>query len=65
MLYVGNAFSLGMLQESEVTLKVTEVSTDTVKSLLQTKSFQSAVGHQGTVDILKSLLDMDIQMNRI
>jgi len=65
MLYVGNAFSLGMLQGSEVTLRVTEVSVQMVKSLLQAQDFQSAVGHQGTADIVTSLLDIAVPMNRV
>jgi hypothetical protein len=65
MLYVSNAFSLGMLQVSEVTLKVTEVNLATVKSLLKAQDFQSAVGHQGTADIVTSLLDVAVPMNRI
>jgi len=65
MLYVGNAFSLGMLQDSEVTLKVTEVSLATVKELLQSSDWQSAIGHQGTSEILTSLLDTEVPMNRV
>jgi len=65
MLYISNAFSIGMIQDKEVTLKVTEVSTETVKSLLQAKSWTSAVGHQGTSDILTNLLNIEVPMNRI
>jgi len=65
MLYVSNAFSLGMLQGSQVELKVSEVDTTTVKSLLQAQSFTSAVGHQGTSEILTSLLDTEVPMNRV
>jgi len=65
MLHISNAFSLGMLQGSEVTLKVTEVNLATVKSLLKAQDFQSAVGHQGTADIVTSLLDVAVPMNRI
>ena len=65
MLYVSNAFSLGMLQFSEVTLKVTEVSVQSVKELLQSQTFTSAVGHQGTADIVTSLLNVAVPMNRV
>jgi hypothetical protein len=65
MLYVANTFSLNMLKEMDTTLKVSEVDTLTVKSLLQSRSWESCVGHQGTADILKSLLDMEIPMNRV
>jgi len=65
MLYVSNAFSLSMLQNSSETLKVAEVDTAIVKNLLVSQPWQSAVGHQGTVDILKILLDIDVPMNRV
>jgi len=65
MWYLANTFSLNMLKDTEATLKVSEVDVVTVKSLLQTKTWQSCVGHQGTVDILNSLLDMDIPFNRV
>jgi len=65
MLYVANTFSLNMLKETEATLKVSEVDTITVKSLLQSRNWESCVGHQGTADILTSLLGVDIPMNRI
>ena len=65
MLYVANTFSLNMLKETEATIKVSEVDTITVKSLLQSRNWESCVGHQGTVDILKSLLDMDVPFNRV
>jgi len=64
MLHISNAFSLGMLQGSEVTLKVTEVGTETVKTLLKSQDFQNSIGHQGTADILTSLLDVNVPMNR-
>ena len=65
MLYVSNAFSLGMLQFSEVTLKVTEVSVQSVKELLHSQTFTSAIGHQGTADIVTSLLNVAVPMNRV
>jgi len=65
MLYVSNAFSLGMLQGSQVDLKVSEVDTATVKSLLQAQSFTSAVGHQGTSEILTNLLGITVPTNRV
>jgi len=64
-IFLGNAFSLGMLQASQVSLKVSEVDTATVKDLLQAQDFQSAVGHQGTSEILNSLLGIEVPMNRI
>jgi len=65
MVYVSNAFSLGMIQDTSVTLKVTEVDAEKAKSLLQAQSFTSAVGHNGTSEILNSLLGIGVPMNRI
>jgi len=65
MLHLSNAFSLGMLQDSETTLKVAEVDTAIVKNLLVSQPWQSAVGHQGTADILSSLLGVTVPMNRV
>jgi len=65
MVYVGNTFSLNMLKDTEATLKVHEVDVATVKSLLQTNIWQSCVGHQGTVELLKILLEIEIPYNRV
>jgi len=65
MLHLSNAFSLGMLQDSEATLKVAEVSLATVKEMLQSQDWQSSIGHQGTADILSSLLGVTVPMNRV
>jgi len=65
MLYLGNAFSLGMLYHDDTTLKVYGADLITVKSLLQSREWQSCIGHASTADLLSNLLDMKIEMNRI
>jgi len=64
MLYLGNAFSLGMLYHDDTTLKVYGADLITVKGLLQSREWQSCVGHQSTADLLSSLLDTHIPFNR-
>jgi len=64
MVYLGNAFSLNMLNASEVQLKVSEISLQEAKNILS-GGFISAVGHQATADILSKLLDIPVLFNRI
>jgi hypothetical protein len=62
-LYLANAFSLGMLQEKETTLKVREISTyEATKHLLL--GFKSVVGHEATAKILSTLLNNKVDLNR-
>jgi len=63
MVYLSNAFSLGMLSGNNV-LTVTELSNDQAISLLK-DGFQSAVGHQATADFIKNLTGIDIPVNRV
>ena len=63
MVYLSNAFSLGMLSGNSV-LTVVELSNDQAISLLK-DGFQSAVGHQATADFIKNLTGIDIPVNRV
>lgn len=63
--YIGNAFSLGMLESIPTKVKIEEISLEEVKSLLSTGDFISAVGHEATAHLLTSLLKIDISYNRI
>jgi hypothetical protein len=63
MVYISNAFSLGMIESNSI-LKVTEVSLENVKKLLSS-GFTSAIGHASTSDILTKMLGIEIQTNRI
>ena len=64
MIYISNAFSLSMLSNFPVTLRVREVGLEEVKELLS-GSFTSAVGHQATADLLTKLLQIQIPFNRV
>jgi len=41
------------------------VSVDDVKDILTNNDFTSVIGHESTANVLSSLLDMNIQTNRI
>ncbi len=65
--YLCNAFSLSMLgalPPEGRTIKVRPISLEEVKSLLQ-EGFESAVGHQGTADILTTLLGFPVEARRV
>ncbi len=65
--YVSNAFSLSMLNPLPPegrTIKVRPLTLEEVKSLLQ-EGFESAVGHQGTADILTTLLGLPVEARRV
>jgi len=61
--FIGNAFSLAML-ESDSILKVSEADISTVTKLLQ-QGFQSCIGHQATSQILTDLLNINVPTNRV
>jgi hypothetical protein len=69
MLYILNAFSLGMLPDSkESFLRVREVSAETASNIIKfmgVAGLTSAVGHQATASVLSKLLGVEIPFNRI
>jgi hypothetical protein len=64
MVYLTNAFSLGMLAESDMVAHIQEISTEQFKQELASGTFISAVGHESTADILSKLLGIRILVNR-
>jgi len=67
-IYLANAFSanmLGLLDKTDVTVKFKKVSISDVKDILTNNEFTSVIGHESTANVLSSLLDMNIQTNRI
>jgi hypothetical protein len=64
MVYLTNAFSLGMVN-GDCTLKVSEISVDQVKKLLTSSSFISAVGHQSTADYIRAVTNVNVTCNRV
>jgi len=64
MIYLGNAFSLGMLDvKDKVQLLVKEVTLEEAKGIVT--QVTSAIGHQTTADVLSALLETPIPMNRV
>ena len=61
--YLGNAFSLGML-DGDAKLEVRKVSTEDVKKLLN-GDFVSAIGHESTAQVVSKLLQTEVPQNRI
>lgn len=64
MVILANAFSLNMLSTSEALISVREIGLQEVKRLIS-GGFTSAIGHQGTADVLSMLLDVDVPFNRV
>jgi hypothetical protein len=64
MLYLSNAFSLGMLSDVDTAeLCVKKVDLETARALAK-EGFTSAVGHQGTASFLSRLLGLEVPYNR-
>ena len=62
MVYLGNAFSLQMLNLTEdASIEVTPVTKEEVAR----SGFQSVVGHQDTASALTALLGVEVPMNRV
>lgn len=64
MIYLANAFSINMVEDGGI-IEIKKIDLEQAKEILSNNSFISAIGHQSTADILKTLLDLDISMNRI
>jgi hypothetical protein len=64
-IFLTNAFSLSMLTKDYVKLIVREMTLQEVKHFLKNYGFISAIGHTSTAEVLSSLLDMSVEMNRI
>lgn len=67
MNYLCNAFSSGMLHldQEGTTVRFKEVNLDTIKEILNSEEWMSAVGHSQTAQLLSELLEKDIPTNRI
>jgi len=63
MKYVANAFSLGMLKD-DATLEVRNVDIEDAKEFIK-ENFVSCIGHPATATILSSLIEKEIEVNRI
>jgi RNase P/RNase MRP subunit POP5 len=62
--YLVNAFSIGMLSEFPITVKVEEIDINEAKQILA-NSFVSAIGHQSTSLILSKMLGLPVETNRV
>lgn len=62
MIYLGNAFSLQMLNlEEDASIQATPVTAEEVAQ----SGFISVVGHQDTANALTALLGVEVSMNRV
>ncbi|MEN2998234.1 MAG: DUF1874 domain-containing protein [Brevinematia bacterium] len=65
MIYITNAFSLSMLSDNSGNIEYRKASVEEVREILASSSWTSAVGHEGTAEILKELLGIEVPFNRI
>jgi hypothetical protein len=64
MLYLGNAFSVGMLDQEYSVLYVRRITPEAAKSLLRSQEWVSCVGHADTALLFSNLLNTEVPMNR-
>jgi hypothetical protein len=68
-LYISNAFSPSMLPlevGQSATVKITKITSETAAHYFgQAAEFISAVGHEGTAQLLSAQLHRDVPVNRI
>ena len=62
--YLTNAFSLNMLKPQKGELDFKPVSLDEAKKILDTQEVISYISHQSTAQVLKELLNKEIEFNR-
>lgn len=65
MRYIGNAFSLGMLDDAHAVVEVHRMSVEQAGSWLKKDDFVSAIGHKDTAELVSGMLGIDIGYNRI
>jgi len=65
MLYLGNAFSLNMLDlnKDQAIIKIKKISNEEAKKILE-NGFLSVIGHKELANIISKLLDIEIPTNR-
>lgn len=64
MLYVSNAFSLGMLKHPYAQLDVSEVSEDYASHRLREEPWVSSIGHEATAQIITKLTGVYVPCHR-
>jgi len=64
MLYISNAFSLGMLKHSQAHLEVSSIGLDLAKVIVREEPWTSSVGHEATASIMTRLLGVYIPVHR-
>jgi len=65
MLYVANAFSISMLANNDVVVRIREIDVEEAKNLIKSNQFISAVGHASTASLLSKMVQVEIPVNRI
>ena len=61
--YIGNAFSLSMLDSFPSDVNVTEVSVEFAKEFV--KGAESVIGHSSTAEVVSRLLGVEVPVNRV
>jgi rubredoxin len=68
MLYLSNAFSLGMIASPEAVIHVKEISKERAKieitAALHDGRFRSVIGHEATASVLSELLGVPVPVDR-
>lgn len=63
--YIGNAFSLQMVNLKKYSVKIEEVDVENLKKTGLLSDCTSAIGHEDTANVVSNDLDMDVPANRI
>ncbi len=63
-LYIGNAFSLQMLQ-GDANINVRNITQEEASSIAKSRNWESCVGHADTAAIFSDQLGVEVSMNRI
>jgi hypothetical protein len=62
--YLCNAFSINMLQIFPAEIKIKEISSADASKLIASGEYKSAIGHASTAELLSSLLNLPVKVNR-
>lgn len=66
MVYLGNAFSLQMLDINEfgTGVRINPIEEDTVSFIIQTTPCESCIGHADTARVVSNILGMEVPCHR-
>jgi len=65
VIYLANAFSLKMVGKERTVIDIFPSSLEEVREIVSQFPFESIIGHEGTAQVMSSLLGVEVKVNRV